>query len=434
MVAVLKAAAENKKRTTLLRFFIQCGIAILCLTVQAVSALTPELDYRLLSSAQSIDSIILEQAKKSSLKHSLVISFLSILNTKVPFIPVEVHGVQENYPLIGHLITRPASKHPIPKPGEIWVEEQLLKMLDLELGDSLKLGNTKFRIARIIVSDPIKLLNTLNGQGDTPLAVIHQIDLQSTGLLKKMSQINYQLLLEGHRESFFPFEYWLRDHWALNGPQNYEAVQKPDASIKKWTHKMQDKGLLHDIPNYFLMLIPPDYQKKVQAFLKPYQTQNPVYYPVVRARLLKINQALLPAQKMNLPWLQLLKISSFSSPASDARNPYISIEKELAAYLGIQLGDRLTLEMNYQLVELPVEQFHTTDLIGLRPNFLLLLPETFLEKFPKTYITAFSVPINESIILTKLLKKFPMINIMDRNMLANRIKLFIKTPLSLNSQ
>ena len=420
--------------TTLLRFFIQCGMAILCLTVQAVSALTSELDYRLLSSTQSIDSIILEQAKKSSLKHSLVISFLSILNTKAPFIPVEVHSVQENYPLIGHLITHPASKHPIPKPGEIWVEEQLLKMLDLKLGDSLKLGNTKFRIAGIVLSDPMKLLNTLNGQSDTALVLIHQIDLQSTGLLKHTSQITYQLLLEGNQESFFPFEYWLRDHWALNGPQNYEIVRKPDSSIKQWTHEMQDKGLLHEIPNYFLMLIPPDYQKKVQAFLKPYQTQNPVYYPVVRARLLKINHALLPAQKMNLPWLQLLKISFFSNPVSDARNPYISIEKELAGYLGIQLGDRLTLEMNHRLIELPVGQFHTADLIQLKPNFLLLLPETFLEQFPKTYITPLSVPINESIILTKILKKFPMVNIMDRNMLANRIKLFIKTPLSLNSQ
>ncbi|RZU99563.1 ABC transporter permease [Spiribacter vilamensis] len=113
---------------------------------------------------------------------------------------VSAKAVTEGYPLRGSLRTRPepgaAEVEPpgIPEPGTAWIESRLLGLLDLEMGETLRVGERVLEITAILSFEPDR------GQGFgglAPRVMFNQSDLAATELLGEGSRVRHKLLLAG---------------------------------------------------------------------------------------------------------------------------------------------------------------------------------------------------------------------------------------------
>jgi len=120
-----------------------------------------------------------------------------------------VKAVSVNHPLRGRLTlgalqpdgqVSPTGPAPVggPLPGEAWVDAGILLALNLQVGDSLWLGERSFRIASVIQSEPDRGAGFINF---SPRVMIRESDLPSTELVQPASRVTYRLLVAGPARS-----------------------------------------------------------------------------------------------------------------------------------------------------------------------------------------------------------------------------------------
>jgi putative ABC transport system permease protein len=110
---------------------------------------------------------------------------------------VALKAVEADYPLRGQLkiamnnvsVPNEIATKTIPKAGEVWVERSLLGALELQVGDTLALGDAQFKIAEILVSEPDRGVGFLNF---APRVMMNQTDLAATGLIQPASRVTYR--------------------------------------------------------------------------------------------------------------------------------------------------------------------------------------------------------------------------------------------------
>ncbi|MGE0097136.1 MAG: ABC transporter permease [Hydrogenophaga sp.] len=133
---------------------------------------------------------------------------------------VALKAVGEGYPLRGALRVAEAPGSPdadtreIPAPGTAWVDAALLVALDLKMGDPLLLGDTSFRIARIIVVEPDRGAGFMNF---APRVMIADSDLAATGLVQPASRLNYRLAVAGADARVAQFSRWVDEEMKKPG-------------------------------------------------------------------------------------------------------------------------------------------------------------------------------------------------------------------------
>ncbi|MDR0458278.1 MAG: ABC transporter permease, partial [Burkholderiaceae bacterium] len=114
---------------------------------------------------------------------------------------VMLKAVSRGYPLRGNLRTAVRASDLIgqvtrdaPAPGAAWVDASLLTALNLHLGDTLLLGDGRFRIDRVIT------LETDRGAGFilfAPRVMINAAGLPATHLVQPASRVTYRLAVAG---------------------------------------------------------------------------------------------------------------------------------------------------------------------------------------------------------------------------------------------
>ncbi|MFN7725512.1 MAG: ABC transporter permease [Rubrivivax sp.] len=109
---------------------------------------------------------------------------------------VAVKAVAPSYPLRGQLQLKATPDAPVrrvvaaPEPGTVWVDANLLDALQLQVGQDLLLGDSRLRIAQLIVIEPDR------GGGFSsfsPRVLMAQADLAATGLIQPASRVNHRL-------------------------------------------------------------------------------------------------------------------------------------------------------------------------------------------------------------------------------------------------
>jgi putative ABC transport system permease protein len=103
---------------------------------------------------------------------------------------VSVKAVSDGYPLRGKLQLRRTPGGAIetlagaPAPGTVWVDPPLIEALQLEVGDTLLLGDASLRIDRLIVIEPDRGAGFMSF---APRVMLNQADLDATGLVQPAS-------------------------------------------------------------------------------------------------------------------------------------------------------------------------------------------------------------------------------------------------------
>jgi putative ABC transport system permease protein len=133
---------------------------------------------------------------------------------------VALKAVSPGYPLRGQLTLSDGPGQPklqvraVPNPGEVWVDEALLTALELQVGQSLWLGERLFQITRLIVNEPDRGAGFMSF---APRVMIHAQDLPATGLVQPASRINYRLAVAGSEAAVRGFVAWVDQALVSNG-------------------------------------------------------------------------------------------------------------------------------------------------------------------------------------------------------------------------
>jgi putative ABC transport system permease protein len=110
---------------------------------------------------------------------------------------VSLKAVDDAYPLRGRMVVADAveggaerSLSNGPRPGEVWADAGVLRALELQVGDTLLLGDATLRIGGRIVTEPDRGAGFM---AFAPRLLMHAQDLPSTGLIQPASRVTWRL-------------------------------------------------------------------------------------------------------------------------------------------------------------------------------------------------------------------------------------------------
>jgi predicted lysophospholipase L1 biosynthesis ABC-type transport system permease subunit len=122
------------------------------------------------------------------------ISTVSMVSAKDRARLMEVVKINKGFPYYGGLEFSDGSTYPkatpLPKADEIWVYKEVLDLLGLKQGESIKIGKERFKVSRVIDSDTLK---TVSFSGFLPKIYISEAGLKASGLLAFGSTARYKL-------------------------------------------------------------------------------------------------------------------------------------------------------------------------------------------------------------------------------------------------
>lgn len=174
------------------------------------------------------------------------------------------------------------------------------------------------------------------------------------------------------------------------------------------------------IPSLFMFDIQPEQVTGLQALSKNMLQQELVMSPLVRSRILKINdqnyertvqtgqiqtreaddEARFRNRGINLTYRNHLQDSesvsdgvfsgSYLESADSKKLPQISIEKRYAERVNVKMGDVITFDVQGLELKAQVGSFRQVRWTSFQPNFFILFPTGVLDEAPQIFLTSIS--------------------------------------------
>lgn len=191
-------------------------------------------------------------------------------------------------------------------------------------------------------------------------------------------------------------------------------------------------SLPRDAPNRFVINIQAEQLTALRDFFAREKMPPPDVYPMVRGRLVAINdKSVSPAhyadpgaarmieREFNLSWMAQLPEDNRISAGHWWRSGVaagehaLSVEEGIAKTLGIVLNDRLTYNVAGQEFTGVVTSLRKVEWDSFRVNFFVIAAPGTLEQYPASYITSFYLPDARQPLLGALVKSFPNLTVID---------------------
>ncbi len=195
-------------------------------------------------------------------------------------------------------------------------------------------------------------------------------------------------------------------------------------------------------PTAFLINVLPVQVAGVRALLKRELAVDAVLYPMVRGRLVAINDvpfdpASLPDERARRLGEREFNLSSVASlPASNTivsgqwwkpgEVGGMSLEDGIAETLKIKLGDTLTWDFVGTRLSAKVTSLRKVAWDSFRVNFFAVFPPGVLDAMPTTHIAAVRVPDGKTTWLTPLLREFPNVLVIDVGEILHQVQAIIE--------
>lgn len=187
---------------------------------------------RQLTSSRPLSDAYLSEAAERGLESGQIISFSTMLYGDNDQQLVEAKGVSGNYPLAGEVeIQRTAtgSRERVttpPEPGEIWLNARLLPLLDVDIGDTVEIGDHRLQVSAILVREPDGGFNMAALQ---PRTLMHIDDVEKTGVVQPGSRVSFTQLFSGGEGELEAFHDWLEPQ--LEESERWRNVQDGQPAI-----------------------------------------------------------------------------------------------------------------------------------------------------------------------------------------------------------
>lgn len=162
-----------------------------------------------------------------------------------------------------------------------------------------------------------------------------------------------------------------------------------------------------DAPNRFVINVQPEQGEPFQRALREAGVQRYDWYPMIRGRLVAINDKPVRPEDFASDRAQRLVDREFNLSHSARQPPHnplvagrwtpeeqgaISVEEGLAKTLGLQMGDRLSFDIAGQVQTARITSLRKVDWGSMRVNFFVLFPVSHMPEVPITFISAFRAP------------------------------------------
>lgn len=164
------------------------------------------------NSGEPLPSAWAEHAEQLGLATAQTMQFPSMASAGDKSQLVSLKAVGRGYPLRGRVDVaaqpgvagEPAGD--VPSRGTVWVDAQVLTLLDLRVGDALHVGDAAMRVSGIITFEPDRGVQFVNV---APRAMINLDDLPATNLVGPGSRVRHTLLAAGEASVVQAYKDWL---------------------------------------------------------------------------------------------------------------------------------------------------------------------------------------------------------------------------------
>lgn len=199
-------------------------------------------------------------------------------------------------------------------------------------------------------------------------------------------------------------------------------------------------SLPEDAPNHFLINIQSDQVDAINTRLGELTQKPRSMYPMVRARLIAINDRPVSASDYENPRSQRLVTREFNlswseSPQADNLTvagrwwtadehdePLLSLEQSMAQALGIDIGDVMTFNINGVSLALRVSHLRSVQWDSFNVNFFTVTPPGVLDQYSASWITSVHIPMEKRSELAGLIRAYPNVTIIDVDALMSRVR------------
>jgi putative ABC transport system permease protein len=165
-------------------------------------------------SAAPIDAALMREARLLGLETAESITFPTVVLAGEQSTLAAVDAVSTTYPLRGELRVAMTLFGPhevtsgVPARGETWAEPGLLGRMNLEVGDSVTLGQVSLRITRVLHYKPDQNIGFINL---APGMLVNLGDIPATGVVKPGSRVTYHQMYAGDEATLNGFRKSLKD-------------------------------------------------------------------------------------------------------------------------------------------------------------------------------------------------------------------------------
>jgi putative ABC transport system permease protein len=102
--------------------------------------------------------------------------------------------------------------------------------------------------------------------------------------------------------------------------------------------------------------------------------------------------------------------------------PALSLEEELRAAIGLQLGDEVTYAIGGESFTVRLTNTRLVHWESFRPNFFMVLSPGAIEQFAHTYITSFHVGAQQRGVTVDLVRRFPSVSVFDIGAVLDQVR------------
>lgn len=206
--------------------------------------------------------------------------------------------------------------------------------------------------------------------------------------------------------------------------------------LQDWQARLPENA-----PNRFLVNVQPDQQEQLMAFFDEHAIPRPQVFPMVRGRLLQINDRAInldeypdPRAKQlinrefNLSWTDTLQSDNeivaghWWSEAADPSEHELSMEEGFAETLGLKLGDRLGFYTGGGNFTATITSLRKVDWDTFHVNFFAVVRPGLLDNYPASYITSFYLSPDKASVMQELTRLFPNFLIIDVASVIERVQ------------
>jgi putative ABC transport system permease protein len=201
------------------------------------------------------------------------------------------------------------------------------------------------------------------------------------------------------------------------------------------------RSLPADAPNQFLVNISPERTSELKQFFVDHHIDAPELVPMMRARLVKINDT--PSQDLkphndqgrgfldreaNLSWSRELPDGNkliqgdWWSDNESPDAPKISVEKSIAQSFDLKLGDTMTYDVGGQEITATVSSIREVRWDSFKPNFFVLFSPGVLDKVIGTYLSAVHIDPSQRKVMSEFYQRFPEVSAIDIDALITQIR------------
>jgi putative ABC transport system permease protein len=202
--------------------------------------------------------------------------------------------------------------------------------------------------------------------------------------------------------------------------------------VQAWGRSLPDQA-----PNRFVLNILPEEREAVAKQLRALGVQDLQLYPMVRGRLVGINDRMVGPddfqddrakrqldRELNLSYADALPAHNqlVQGQPLDPGRPEVSVEQTLAKSLGLQLGDRLTFDIAGESISATVSSIRSLRWDSMAVNFFMVLSPSLIQDQAQTFITSFHAPSTIAAQVDRLSAEFPSLTVVSLDSILRQLR------------